>query len=320
MFQMPQIPALRSKEYLDFVAQEQRDADAKYRNQFTSQLTSGDQQAYRYMLYEMAECWKRPLHVINAACQNPALQNGLYFNVLLKPEDSVEDRQEKREMLEALQTFVMQLPVKTGYSLNAVTGGIQRFFAFCLTQNIIGGHRIDADTLPAYFRVLVENEVFGANELSYDATRIARAATEPARVPPTKDFESLSLMSNEGAAQGRRLAGQLAVDEATPLVQRWVDSLGTRFQFFPTREQLNEVQSFVNSRNLNWLDIASLEKARVALVRRGIFPPRCLELDEIRTIIIDKLDTSDRDSVRIAFRGDVDALKDLMQRKQISIY
>ena len=102
-----------------------------------------------------------------------------------------------------------------------------------------------------------------------------------------------------------------------PVVSRWADSVYERFGVTMDSTVANAIKNFFERRNLP-RTFESLEAARRMLVKTGLMPESCLDLENLRTICIEKISSDDHDSIRIALRGTLDAVRALMARKNIS--
>jgi len=264
--------------------------------------------------------WSKPtpelIKLFNQSHSNPTLLLTMFWNVLLRP---TTDRifQDPNDAERIFQNFIQKTLPSQGWKLNP--SGAMRLTTFVAVQIQAGGNEVTPENLQLWFNALQENGCFDdqAAELSYSQPQ---PQPEPTRVPTVDDFENLNLSSDEGGRQGRRIAEELFGREARPIVQQWIASLLTRFKFDISQEQLNAVKAWMARRNKSALDLNALEDCRRSLVRATIFPPTALDLDDLRAICFEKLETSDKESIRVARFGNREAVEDLMRRKHISIF
>jgi hypothetical protein len=225
--------------------------------------------------------------------------------------------QTEEEFDAALDAYTDTVESRTGFRLNR--GGYVRL---TYLARIEWQHGVEANqtTLDTMLDTLLKHSCFADGEVDYDTGwKVTTVPVVPSVQPKNDSFENLSLLSDEGARQGRAIAQELYNQEAAPIVQRWCASLLTRFQFDISQEHLSAVQRWMERRNRSPRDWNALEDCRRSLVRATIFPKTALDLDDLRAICLEKLDTSDKECIRIVRFGNLEAVKDLMERKNIHV-
>jgi len=310
----------RSPQYKRFL-EEEAAAEAARIKHIADQASAPLRQANAAMTKLMVPTWSKPVPQLKAMFQkaqgNKAILTTWFWNVLLRS-DTTPIPQDQKEQAKIFDHFCESTLPSQGWRLSI--SGCTRLWAFVYVQIEAGGNNVTPENLQLWFDALKDNECFDSTtgELSYSEP--VRAAPEPPRVPTNADFETLNLSSDEGRLRGIKIAEHLFAVEARPYVQQWAESLLKRFQFDISQDQLNAVRAWMEKWNKSPRSIEALEQCRRALVRSGIFPEHCLDHDDLKSIAIDALPSDDYASLRVVFHGSKEALKELMQRKGITVF
>ena len=265
--------------------------------------------------------WSKPISQvvskIEAAKGRRDLLSAYYWDVLLRGSEEPEGTQPS-DPYAVFKSWVESLPARTGFSLSIE--GLLRFQNFVLVQSVVGGNLVNEGNMQLYMQTLVREEVFAANELTYDASLIVKAP-EPVRAPSVDDFESLNLSTDEGQRVGRQIADELYCDEMAPLANQWRQSVLQNFGFVVLYDDLKYMCDWFAATNKSYLDPRSYDAFRIMMVKSGRWYPaeKFLAHEEIKAAAIDKLDMSNRDVRSIVFNGSKQALLDLMQRHSASL-
>jgi hypothetical protein len=317
----------RSKGFRQFIAEEEANRQRAIA-QVAAPLIAERQKlaaAYREL---MAPVWRKPITELKRAWMNAKdTRDGLvpyFWNVLLRPDTEriVQDATEA----DALHAKFMRdiLPVN-GWVLSPA--GAWRFSFFVTVQIQVGGNNVTEDNLWAWFNALKPCFDAAAGELAWDESRIVR---EPEPKRPTPSFDDIEKTKSvvtdddhllEGQAATQWIVNRLWAGEVQTVLIQWLDDMLKRFAFNPTESQMQEIKQFIESRNLDPRNPAHLDRVRVAFTRAGKFPERCLLDQELRSILLDKIDlASDRETTRLIRTAPIDVVRDWMKRTNTTIF
>jgi|GEM_PF-5042354 len=309
----------RSAGFRDFIAAEAAEQAARIK-QVADQASAPLRQANAAMTKLMVPTWSKPVPELKAmfrkAQGNKTVLTTWYWNVLLRPNAEMIP-QDQTEAAQTFDEFVEKTLPSQGWRLSVA--GCTRLWAFCYVQREAGGNAITPENLKLWFDALQENGCFDAKtgELSYaEPVR----APEPPRVPTLDDLDRADTSTNEGRAETHRLLARLWAGEVQTVLIQWLDDMLKRFAFNPTEQQMGEIKQFIESRNLDPRNSAHLSRIRVAFTRAGKFPERCLLDQELRSILLDKIDTGDRETTRLLRGAPIDVVRDWMKRNNVTIY
>ena len=311
--------ARSAREFASFREEEEAKERAKLEKslQPLTVLPTDTSQAMRVHQFEMTELWSSPLVEIQAA-MNGGKWESLYWLIHLREDSEPRIRQTEQEAFAEFQKYCAALTGRTGFKLNP--DGAERLSKLICVELRCGKIEVTQETIDAALDVMLRNHVFSEGEVEYDANWKTASPTTPVDSQPvTADvFEDLNLTGSEEEARiGKRIAQHLFDKEFRPVVLRWVSSLWERFRYELAQVEADAVKNWMERFNRP-RTFASLEQCRVAFVKAGMFPEKCLTHDDLKTVCIEKLPSDDKEALRIVLHGTLPALKELMQRKGIS--
>ncbi len=308
-------------EFDEFVRNEEAKERAKLHRELQPLTVLPDDtiHAMRVHNFEMTEAWSAPLAEIQAILDSTKWTS-LYWVINLREGTEPRIRQTEREAFAEFQKYCAALTGRTGFKLNP--DGVERLSKLVCVELRCGRIEVTPETIDAALDCLLRNRCFSGGEVEYDANwKSATPATLVDSQPVTADvFENLTLSgSDEEARIGKRIAQDLFDKEFRPVVLRWVDSLWSRFLYELSSVEADAVKNWMTKFNKP-RTFASLEQCRVAFVKAGMFPEKCLDLSDLKAICVEKLSSDDRESLRIVLNpsSTLDSVRALMARKGIS--
>lgn len=262
------------------------------------------------------EClWSAPLDTIRSILNVEKRRESMYWLLFFGNERTNQTAESTQKVF---SDYIDKLPSRTGFKFSDPT----RLVLMAKVQWFCGGVEISQETLDTMLDTLLKHSCFADDgEIEYDETLKTTPVAPVVPPNPTDSFEHLSLLSDEGARQGRAIAQELYGDELAVHTNAWRDHMRTVYGFNVPDSDIRYLCEWVVANNKSWLDPRTFDAFRLHAIRIGRWSPaeQFMSHEEIKSAAIEKCDMTDRDVRGIVLRGSREALLNLLQRKGVSL-